>query len=184
MKKALIGAIVGGLLIFFAQTLSWTMLYLHEPAQSYTDKQDTIMQFLKTNLGKDGGYLLPSAPKGTSFDDQLKMADKMKDKPQISIQYHDHFDVSMNKMYMNMGRGLVSTIFMVWMVCWIIGKFSKPTFVSVFLTSLFIGLVGYINIPYNSLIWYHIFDARAYLIDAVLGWGLCGIWLGWWYSRR
>jgi hypothetical protein len=33
-------------------------------------------------------------------------------------------------------------------------------------------------------IWYPMFDIRAYLIDAVVSWGLVGIWLGWWMNRR
>jgi hypothetical protein len=90
----------------------------------------------------------------------------------------------MNKMYRNMARGLVVTMLMLWFVCWIVGKFAKPSFSNIFLTCLFIGLIVYINIPYNAFIWYAIFDVRAYLYDALLGWGVCGIWLGWWMTRK
>ncbi len=42
MKKTIIGAIVGGIIIFAWQFLSWGPLNLHEAQQQYTPKQDTI----------------------------------------------------------------------------------------------------------------------------------------------
>ena len=184
MKKSLIGAIVGGFLIFIWQTLSWTMLNLHQPTQSYTAKQDSIMKFLNANFDKDGGYLLPTVPVGTSMEEANKNGEKNLGKPWASIQYHQSFNLSMNDMYMNMFRGLVATIFMVWLLCWILGKWNKIGFVNVLMACLFTGLIVFINEPYNQFIWYKIFDVRAHLIDALASWGLCGIWLGWWMGRK
>ncbi|MCW3087113.1 MAG: hypothetical protein JWQ78_499 [Sediminibacterium sp.] len=184
MKKTIIGAIVGGLLIFIWQTLSWTVLDLHRPAQDYTPRQDSIMPFLSTHLDKDGGYYLPGVPKGTSMDDAMKAGEKMQGKPWAIIQYHKAFEGSMNDMYMNMIRGLVAMIVMVWLLCWILNKWTRPGFANVFLACIFTGLIVFINEPYNSYIWYKIFDVRAHLIDALAGWALCGIWLGWWMTRR
>ena len=184
MKKSLIGAIVGGFLIFIWQTLSWTMLNLHQPTQGYTAKQDSIMNFLNANLDKAGGYLLPTVPAGTSMEEANKNGEKNIGKPWASIQYHKSFNLTMNDMYMNMFRGLVATIFMVWLLCWIIGKWNKIGFVNVLMACLFTGLIVFINEPYNQFIWYKIFDVRAHLIDALASWGLCGIWLGWWMGRK
>lgn len=184
MKKSLIGAIVGGLLIFIWQTLSWTVLDLHRPAQDYTPKQDTILHFLSSQLPSQGGYLLPSMPKGSSMEEQTKQAEKYQGKPWASIQYHNALQVSSQDMIMNMVRGLIATIFMVWLLCWILGRWASPSFASVFMASLFTGLIVYINEPYNQFIWYKIFDARAHLIDALASWGLCGLWLGWWLPKK
>ncbi|MES2004186.1 MAG: hypothetical protein V4450_06660 [Bacteroidota bacterium] len=183
MKKSIIGAIVGGLLIFIWQTLSWTMLDLHRPSQDYTAKQDTIMSVLNAHLEKEGGYLLPSVPKGSSFDEATKAGEKNMHKPWAFIQYHQSFNISMNEMYMNMFRGLVASMFMVWLLCWILGKWGKTSFVNIFMACLFTGLIVFINEPYNQFIWYKIFDVRAHLVDALASWGLCGIWLGWWMRR-
>ena len=184
MKKSLIGAIVGGLLIFIWQTLSWTMLDLHRPAQDYTAKQDTIMNFLSTHLEKEGGYLLPTVLKGTSFEEANKAGEKGLGKPWAFIQYHKTYNLTMNDMYMNMVRGLIASMFMVWLLCWIIGKWSKPGFVNIFMACLFTGLIIFIYEPYNTYIWYRIFDIRAHLVDALAGWGLCGVWLGFWLSKK
>ena len=184
MKRSIIGALVGGLLIFIWQTLSWTMLDLHRPSQDYAVKQDTIMSVLNTQLNNEGGYLLPAVPKGTPFDEAIKAGEKMQGKPWASIQYHRSFTTTMNEMYMNMFRGYVASVFMVWLLCWIIGKSGRTSFGNIFIACLFTGLIVFINEPYNTYIWYKIFDVRAHLIDALASWGLCGIWLGWWMGRK
>lgn len=184
MKKPLIGAIVGGLIFFICQSLSWTVLDLHRPTQDYTPAQDTIMKVLNSSLTKDGGYLLPSAPASASSDEKMKKMTDNFGKPWASVQYHKSFTTDTNKMTMNMAKGVGFSIVMIFLACWIIGKFAKPTFVNVFSTSLFMGLIVYINVPYSEAIWYDIFDAKAYLIDAIMCWGVTGIWLGWWMTRR
>jgi hypothetical protein len=182
MKRAIVGAIVGGLLIFIWQTLSWTMLDLHRPAHDYTANQDTIMSFLNANLD-EGGYLMPSLPKGTSADEMMKKGEANQGKPWGFVQLHKHYTFSMNDMYMNMGKGLLIDIIMVWMLCWIISKWARTSFSSVFTACIFTGLIVFINQPLNSYMWYQIFDVKAHLTDALAGWGLCGIWLGWWMKK-
>ncbi len=184
MKKSLIGAIVGGVLIFIWQTLSWTMLDLHRPAQNYTPNQDTIMSVLNNSLSKEGGYLMPSVPNGTSMEEAVKAGEKMQGKPWAIVQYHSSLKASMNDMYYNMVRGFIATVFMVWLLCWIIGKSGRNSFGTIFIACLFTGLIVFINEPYNTHIWYKLFDIRAHLIDAVVSWSACGVWLGWWLNRK
>ena len=50
MKKSLVGAIVGGIIIFIWQFISWGAVNLHKPAQQYTPKQDAVMAVLNSNL--------------------------------------------------------------------------------------------------------------------------------------
>ena len=183
MKKMIIGALVGGLLIFVWQTLSWAVLDLHRPAQDYTPKQDTIMAVLNGNLDKEGGYLLPNMPAGTSMDEATKLGEKMNGKPWASIQYHKVHNFSMNTMYINMAQGLFCCIVLVYMLIWIIARMERPNYRTIFLTSLFVGFIVFLNAPYNSHIWYKSFDIHIHFLDAVVSWGLTGIWLGWWLRR-
>lgn len=181
MKKTIIGSLVGGFILFFWQFLSWTMLDLHRPAQDYTPAQDSIMAVLNTQLAKEGGYILPNAPKGTSFEEMEKLSAKSIGKPWASIQYHNAMEYNMG---LNMARGLAVNILLAWMVCWIVGKFPVNDFRTTLFTSLIIGVIVYLNGAYTNHIWYHLFDIRANLIDAVAMWGLTGIWLGWWLNRK
>jgi hypothetical protein len=184
MKRTIIGSLVGGLLIFVWQTASWAVLDLHRSSQQYTPKQDTIINFLSTVLDKEGGYLIPTVPQGTSMEEAEKIGKTMLGKPWASIQYHQSFNFDNGKMMMNMVRGLLANIIMVWLVCWMIGKMKVPlSFVQIFLVCLFIGLIAFINEPYTGHIWYPLFDVNIYLVDALVSWGLCGVWLGWWMRK-
>jgi hypothetical protein len=86
-------------------------------------------------------------------------------------------------MGMNIFRGIVVDIIMVGLFCWILSRFANPSFSNVFIASLLVGLIAFLNFPYTIHIWFETFDLSASLIDALVGWGLAGLWLGWWYSR-
>jgi hypothetical protein len=181
MKKTLITAVVGGIVLFMWQFLSWTIINLHGSSQQYTPKQDSILQVLKANLDKEGGYYLPSAPPGTSFEGMEKLAAENIGKPWASIQYHAALKYDMG---MNMVRGLIADIFIIWLLCWILAKLANNNFTTTFTASIFVGLIVYLNSSYTGHIWYPMFDIRAYLIDAIVSWGLVGVWLGWWMNRE
>lgn len=182
MKKIIIGGLVGGLLMFLWQFVSWTAIDMHRPVQGYTPKQDSILSYLSSNL-TEGGYLLPSVPEGTSSEEEYNRSVQQMGKPWASIQYHASFDMDMNKMYMNMLKSLLSGVIMIWMFCWIISKWSQRSFGSILIASLFTGLIVFINAPYSLHIWYQTFDVKASLTDALASWGICGIWLGWWMRK-
>ena len=54
-KKNIIGAVVGGIIIFFWQFVSWGPGEFHYAAQQYTSKSDTILQFLQNQFSEEGG---------------------------------------------------------------------------------------------------------------------------------
>ena len=153
MKKTLIAAIVGGIVLFMWQFLSWTALNLHSASQQYTPKQDSILQMLKTNLDKEGGYYMPSAPIGTSFEDMEKLAAANVGKPWASVQYHASLEYNMGT---NMVRGLVADIFIIWLLCWILAKIASNNFTTTFTASIFVGLIVYLNSSYTSHLVSHV----------------------------
>lgn len=181
MKKTIIGSLVGGIILFMWQFLSWTALDLHRPAQEYTAKQDSILNFLSTNLEKEGGYYLPGAPKGTSFEEMEKLTNSAIGKPWATIQYHSKLEYNMGA---NMARAFAVNILLAWLVCWILGKFAHNNFTTTLTTCLLVGFIVYLNSAYTSHVWYKLFDIRAFLIDAIAMWGITGIWLGWWLNRK
>ena len=180
MKKSLVGAIVGGIIIFLCQFLSWTILNLHQPAQKYTAKQDAIMTALNSNL-EEGGYYLPSIPENSSWAEHQKAMTESVGKPWATIQYHKALE---DNMTMNMIRGLFVNIIVVLLACWIFNRMNKPSFSTVFIASLFVGLIVFLNSAYTMHIWYQTFDLMAHFIDAMASWGLAGLWLGWWLTRN
>lgn len=178
MKKMLIGALVGGIILFIWQFLSWSMLNVHGANNQYTDKQDEILQVLSENL-EDGMYFVPTVPKGTSQEEYREAMKEFDGKPWAQINYHSSFG---NNMTMNMIRGFVIDFLSVFLLCWILLKFANLTFTNALLSSLAVGFIGYLTVNYLNSIWYEQ-STLGDLVDVVVGWGLTGAWLGW-YLRR
>lgn len=181
MKKILIGAIVGGILIFIWQFLSWTVLNLHRPASQYTPKQDEVLGYLNNQIGKGGSYLMPNHPDGASMEVQQSTMKNAVGKPWAVVVYHETMK---DNMTMNIIRALLVDILMVGLFCWIASRLNPRNFSTIFIAALFVGLIVFINVPYVTHIWFETFDLNAYLIDSLVGWGLAGIWVGWLFTKK
>ena len=180
MKKLLIGGLVGGILVFAWQTLSWTMLNLHESEYKQAPNQDALI----TSLGQleEGQYMVPRVNENASTKEMEDFQKKMLDekKPWAVINYHKVYETDM---VMNIVRGLLVAIIAALLVCWVLIK-QNSTFGTTFISSILIGVAGYLFIPYSGHIWFQTPGATTHLIDALVSWGLCGLWLGWWLNRK
>lgn len=181
MKKLVIGALVGGLLVFIWQTLSWTVLMRHASEYQKAPGQEAILQALNSNLTADGQYVLPGMDADASMEEQQKAMDDMKGKPWAVVTYHKSYDTNMGT---NIVRNLLVDLIAVFLVCWVLLKNANSTFSATFLSTLIFGLVGYLFIPYSMVIWYKTPGGVSNLIDTLIAWGLCGLWLGWWLNRK
>ncbi len=179
--KMFIGSLIGAIIIFVFQFLSWVVLHTHEPAQQYTPKQDSILSYLSSQFDSSGGYLLPTAPKSTSFDEMNKMDEQYKGKPWAQIAYHTSLNTNMG---INMVKNLVTNFIMILLFCWIISGYAPNTFGKTFLASIFLGLIIFLHSAYTINIWYQTFDLTAHFTDYLISWSLTGIWLGWWLNRK
>lgn len=178
MKKIIIGSVVGGIILFFWQFLSWTILDIHRPMQQYTDKQTEILEYLSENLD-EGFYMLPTFPEGASSLDAQKLTEESMGKPWAQIYYHKAMNANMG---MNMARALIIDIVAVLLLCWILLKMGNASFNTIILTTIVIGLISYFVNNYTQAIWFE-HKTIADLIDALVGYGLVGAWLGFWLRR-
>jgi hypothetical protein len=181
MKKLIIGSLVGGLILFVWQFFSWTISSLHTNAYQYTPNQHAIMQTLSTQLTKDGGYMVPSLPEGASMEEQEKFMEACKGKPWAVISWHQSNDANMG---MNIVRGLIVDLLIVAFFCSILTRIHNLNFVSILIASLFTGMIVFLNVPYTNHIWFQSHDLLGYFVDLIVGWGLLGVWLGWYYGRK
>lgn len=181
MAKTIIGALVGAILLFMWQFLSWAAMDLHRPQQQYTPNQDTILTFLNSQINGDGGFYLPNVSENASSADREALMKNSIGKPWVQIFYHKEMK---NNMVSNMSRAFAINIIVLLLFIWLMGKLSNSNFSTVFLASMATGLIVYLNSPYLIHIWYETFDATAHLMDAVVSWALVGVWLGWWLNRK
>lgn len=182
MKKQLIAAILGGIIIFFWQFLSNAALDLHRPAQEYTPKQDTILSFLKAQQLEPGRYFLPTTPKGASTEEQQALMSKVDGKPWAIVDYHAAW--SNSDMLINMGRGLLVDILMVWLFVWLITRNGTPSFGTIFMSAVVLGFIAFLNFPYAYFIWYKSPGIWSDFMDAIVAWAACGVWLGWYLNKK
>ncbi len=180
MKKALVAAIVGGIIIFIWQFLSFALVNFHKPAVNYTDKQDAILNFLQTQQLPEGGYFLPNIPGNASSEQREQAMKDAENKPWAIIQYHHAYNSSM---VMNIVRVLIVNMIIVFLFSLLLQRMTAPTFKAIVLSALSIGMIVFLNAPYTNAIWYQSFDTWAHLADAIVSWGLVGLWVAWWMGR-
>jgi hypothetical protein len=179
MKNQLIGTLVGAILLFVWQFLSWSMLNVHGNEFQYTENQDAIMEVLSQNL-KTGSYFIPGVAPGTSMEEEQAYMQSQIGKPWAQIHYHESFDTAMG---MSLFRGFGIDLVAVFLLVWMLSKMSNLMFSNALLSSLAVGIIAYLTIPYLNSVWFDS-DSWAYLIDAIVQWGLVGTWLGWWMTRK
>ena len=180
MKKLLIAAIVGAIIIFIWQFLSFAALDLHRSALQYTPKQDTLLSILRENLS-EGRYALPAVPDNASNEEEAKLMEEMVGKEWAIIDYHAKYD---DNMVMNMTRGLLVNFVIVLLLCWILTRGGELSFKTILLASIFTGLIAFLNFPYTNYIWYHSPGIWADLMEGIVPWAMTGAWLGWYLNRK
>lgn len=180
MNKSLIGALVGGLILFMWQFLSWSILPIHQAEMEYTDMQDTILDCLVNSGIEEGTYFMPRLDDDASQEAQEAFYADQMGKPWAVVSYHSELS---NNMGMNMFRGLVVNILAVFLLCYILVGREDLNFQKVLISSVMVGLIGYFTISYLGAIWFET-PTMGQLIDSIVQWALCGAWLGWWLNRK
>ena len=183
MKKLLIGSFVGALLLFGWQSLSWTVFHIHEKAYQYTPSQDSLLSAISSTLNAEGQYMLPRTAPGAAREDMEKLGNLMEGKPWAVVTYHTYYQ---NDMVKPIVRGFLTAFVCIFLVCLVVMKTGRKSFNSIFTTVLTFGVICFLFVWLNGEGWFHTpWDIlKGELIDDFTGWGLSGIWLGWWYSRR
>ena len=183
MKKWLIGSLVGAILVFAWQFLSWSLLGIHNGSMKYHPSQDSIISYLSSTLKEDGAYMLPTAPPGTSEKVKQELMKQSEGKPWVSLIYHSKFEV---KMTMQMIRGFLVDLFLVFSLIYILTRGGIPPPMRVFAGSVAAGLFSFLWGPYTGHNWFDLpmEMIQGDLIDALAAWGICGIWLAWWLNKK
>jgi len=180
MKNRLIAIVVAGVILFAWQFLSWSMLNIHSGEMQYTENQDAIMETLSTNISAEGTYFVPQPVPSSSKEEQEAYYKEMTGQPWATVTYHKSMSADMT---MNMIRGFLVDLVAAFLLIWLLGKIESLTFGTALLGSLGVGFIGYLTIPYMNAIWFE-GNSWGYLMDTIAQWGITGVWLGWWMTRK
>jgi F0F1-type ATP synthase assembly protein I len=179
MKNQLIATVVGALILFIWQFLSWSLLNVHGAETQYTPNQDKIMEVLSANL-EEGEYFIPGVPPGSTAEEEQAAMEAAIGKPWAKVSYHPEMKMNMG---LNLTRGLVIDLVSIWLLVWLLMQFADLTFAKTVMASLAVGTIAYFTIPYLNHIWFE-GSTIGYLIDNIVQWGLIGVWLGWFLNRK
>jgi len=180
MNKTLVASLVGGVILFIWQFMSWSILGVHGSEMAYTDKQEEILDVLASSGLEEGDYFLPNAAPGTSSEEYQAYFEEQAGKPWATISYRKEMNSSS---YLNMFRGFVVNTLAVFLLVWLLVKIPELNMSTAITSSVMVGLIGYLTINYINSVWFET-NSIPYLIDAVAQWGLCGVWLGWFLGRK
>jgi hypothetical protein len=181
MKKYLIGSIAGAVIIFAWQGLSWMALGIHDSDMKYHPAQKEIMDVITANTTEEGLYMLPSAQ---TKKEQEAMMKEMEGKPWVSVIYHKSFNSDMTRRLI---RAFLVDVFLVISLIYILTRGGTvPIPRRVFSGSVALGLAFFLWGPYIGHVWFDLpwQMIKGDLIDALVAWSLCGVWLGWWLNRK
>lgn len=180
MKKALIGSLIGAILVFGWQAAAHMFMHHHDTSYKQVPGQDSVINSLSGIFKEDGQYLVPRANPNSSQEEMVKFDEGMKGKPWALVTYHtaDNYNMGMSAL-----RSFTTAFLSVLILILLMGK-NPGSFFTIFLKSLGIAVFVFLFVWYNSNIWLQTpwEVIRPELIDLLAAWGLCGIWLGWWLN--
>lgn len=182
MKKILIASIVGALILFMWQALSWMVLPFHTKSMQLSDNDAEIIAVLQKNMKADGLYMVPGVPQNLSEEEKQKLVNNFNGKPWAMIDYHSSFNNT--NMAPQMIRGYLIAFVAVWLVCWWLKGING--FSNIVLRTASVGFLLWLFVWYNQHNWFQTSWAvlTAELIDLMVAWLLCGLWLGWWLGKK
>ncbi len=182
MKKWIIGSLVGAIIVFAWQAASWTFLGIHAGEEKYTPAQDQILSTLAASNLEDGMYMLPNAKPGATMDEHQELMKQNEGKPWAWILYSNKMNIGMTG---PMIIGFVVDLILVLLLISILVRGGLPSFTGIFTGAIAVGLFTFLWGPYMERNWYNVpwSAIQGHLIDSIIAWGLCGLWLGWWLRK-
>lgn len=182
MKRYFIGALVGAILLFGWQSIAHTVMHHHDPAYRTVPNQEQVLSTLSGIFKEEGQYFLPMHDVNASTEEQERFMENMKGKPWAQVVFHPRWEYNMGSAML---RSFTTAFLCVLIFIWILGR-NPGTYGNIVLKSVGLGSAMFMFVWYNQNIWmqtpWEVLQGE--LIDLLVGWGLCGLWLGWWLNRK
>lgn len=182
MKKKLFGSFIGAIIVFGWQAISHMAMHHHDASLRQIPAQEEVIKILATYFKEEGQYIVPRSDLNYSQQEKKIYDVAMQGKPWALITYHP---VYRNNMGLAIARSFVIAFISVWLLLFIMGK-TPGEFPKVFLKCLGWGFFAFLFVWYNNSIWLHTpwSVLKGELIDIIIAWSLCGLWLGYWLNNE
>ena len=181
MKRLLISSLVGAILVFGWQSVAHMFMHHHDKSFKVAPDQEKTIATLSGIFKEEGRYLIPRSSLDASGEEMEKFEESMKGKPFAMVTFNLNHQSNMG---MSVLRGFATAFLCVLIFIWILGR-NHGSAGSVLFKGVGLGFLMFIYIFYNQNIWWQTpwSVISGELIDCLVAWGLCGLWLGWWLNR-
>lgn len=169
MKKHILFSIIGGVIIFVWQFLTYAMPNFHKSAQTYTPLQDTIMQQFKT-LGLEQGMYMLGMP---NPDKPEEVAASWNEESSTWAIVNYRINDS-NSMGLPMFRSFAIGMLIAGLLFWLYKQKEETSLYYKLTVSVVVGLISFMYVPYSNYIWYKAPDIYAHLLDGIVPWLILG----------
>lgn len=158
------GAVVGAVIVFIVQALSWMVLPFHSWTVHLFKDPAPIVYALESNASASGIYIVPNDTKGQ----------KAPTDPFIFVSYHTR---GWGNMAVSMALDFVVLLIASFLWTWILGKIPGLTLADAALYGAFFGLaVGLLGPGQNAVWWKFPWPfTLGYFVDSTVGWALASL---------
>ena len=174
MKNPIVYTLVGGLVLFVWQFLSYAAINLHGETQAYTPKDQEILAFLESIELEHGMYALGAPSPEERNDPALQEAylERTEGRSWGVLNYQPNWT---NNMLPNLGRSLFMNLLTALFLFWMMRNLSDGSLKKRLLLAVAVGWVGFMFFPYSHFIWYKNPDIWAHMLDATVPFAVLGL---------
>ena len=173
MKKPIVYTLVGGLILFVWQFLSFAILNLHGSASEHTPLQDPILERLAELELEEGMYALGTLAQ-EDYQDPVKVEAYLAEQdgqPWAILNYHKEWSSDMTP---NLVRSLIMNLLIAFGLFWLFGKAAAQSKLTNVAIAVVVGLLAFAYHPYSQFIWFKAPDIWAHLLDSVVPFAMLG----------
>ncbi len=176
MKQLLLGALVGGIILFIWGWISWTILPIHTSSIRNINNEEAVISAMHINMDQKGVYVFPAMPVVQDQTLQDEYLQKYQQGPVGMIIYDPGGSEPM--MASQMIVGIIISIISSYLAAWFLSR-STAASSNYFARVAYCGVLGiFVSLVSHIVNWnwmgYPMDYTISWVMDAVIGWVLAG----------
>ena len=183
MKKRTLSIILGTLILFIWNAISWMVLPFHSNTLKNIPESALDARLLQEQLVEDGVYHYPGLPE--SPDQMSSIVDKLKEGPRITLMVYKQGSTELFDPK-SFGLNLLFNILSVVILLSVVNKLNDKSLGKIIATTLSIGLIIAFMSDFPQMNWY-MFPLEYTLtnvFDYLVSFGLIGLLFGFYTYRK
>lgn len=177
MKRILIAAVAGAVILFIYGMVSWMVIPFHNATVNAANDEPGLAAALREHAPRSGFYVVPAMSGGTSSEAWSDMVARHEAGPiaAISVRHEGATPMSPGVMGRGMAINFVSALLVAFMLSWAAPRLAGygQRLVFVFLLGVLIAIQSDFN--YANWMWFPFDHTLAMALDDILGWLFVGL---------